>query len=403
MTHTKHKICIVTGTRAEWGLLSRLAGLIQADSDLVLQIVATNMHLSPKYGETYKEIEADGFLIDYRVPMIGDTAADQSPERATVMEMSRALKGFAEGYDALKPDLIVVLGDRYEILAAVSAALIFRIPVAHLHGGEITEGAFDDAIRHAITKMSHLHFTSTESYRQRVIQLGESPDRVYNVGAIGVENTRQIPLWDKAETEESLGGFPLDRETLLVTYHPVTLENNTAEAQITALLDALDHTMTAHPGVRVVFTMPNSDTGSGIIAERIQSWCAAPIRNGRAGWFTSLGLKRYLSVLQYIGGVVGNSSSGIVEVPSFHIPTLNIGDRQNGRIAARSVVNCAPEKETIIEKLSLLLSNGIDASGPNPYEQTDTARRIYETIKQHMAGQTLAVQKHFYDLPHITE
>lgn len=397
MTHTKHKICIVTGTRAEWGLLSRLAGLIKDDPELTLQIVAANMHLSPRYGETYKEIEAGGFSIDYRVPMIDEThpATDAS---ATVREMSRALQGFAEGYDLLRPDLIVVLGDRYEILAAVSAALIFRIPVAHLHGGEITEGAFDDAIRHAITKMSHLHFTSTEEYRRRVIQLGEDPARVYNVGAIGVDNIRRIPLWDKARTERSLGGFPLDRETLLVTYHPVTLENNTAEEQTDALLSALDQTMTVHPGVRVVFTMPNSDTGSGVIAERIRTWCAHPSRKERCVWFTSLGLERYLSVLQYIGGVVGNSSSGILEVPSFHIPTLDIGDRQRGRIAATSVVHCAPDRGEIIEKLSLLLSNKIDASGPNPYELADTAQRIYETVKRHLAGQTIAVQKHFYDL-----
>lgn len=399
MTHTKHKICIVTGTRAEWGLLTRLAGLIQGDPELKLQIVATNMHLSPRYGETYKEIEADGFAIDYRVPMIDEThpAADAS---ATVREMSRALQGFAEAYDTLRPDLIVVLGDRYEILCAVEAALIFQIPVAHLHGGEITEGAFDDAIRHAITKMSHLHFTSTEEYRRRVIQLGESPDRVFNVGAIGVDNIRRIPLWDKARTEESLGGFALDRQTLLVTYHPVTLENNTAESQITALLYALDHIMVIprYANVRVIFTMPNSDTGSGVIAQKIEQWCAAPVHKGRCVWFTSLGLKRYLSVLQYIGGVVGNSSSGILEVPSFHIPTLNIGDRQKGRIAARSVVNCAPDRGEIIEKLSLLLSNGIDASGPNPYELADTAQRIYRTLKERLTG-TIQVQKHFYDLP----
>lgn len=401
--HTPHKICIVTGTRAEWGLLSRLAAYIRADNDLALQIVATNMHLARRYGETYKEIEAEGFTIDYRVPMIDDTDDDQSPERATVLAMSRALKGFAEGYDALRPDMLVVLGDRYEILCAVQAALIFRIPVAHLHGGEITEGAFDDAIRHAITEMSHLHFTATEEYRQRVIQLGESPDRVYNVGAIGVDNIKQIPLWPREETERSLGGFALDRQTLLVTYHPVTLENNTAESQITTLLDALDHTMTARPGVRVIFTMPNSDTGNGVIAERIQTWCAAPSRKARCVWFTSLGLKRYLSVLQYIGGVVGNSSSGIIEVPSFHIPTLNIGDRQKGRIAARSVVDCAPDKGEIIEKLSLLLTGGIDVSGPNPYERPDTAQLIYETLKQLLAGQAIAVRKHFYDLPHITE
>ncbi|MCC8062205.1 MAG: UDP-N-acetylglucosamine 2-epimerase, partial [Rikenellaceae bacterium] len=259
-------------------------------------------------------------------------------------------------------------------------------------------GPFADAIRHAITKISHLHFTSTESYRQRVIQLGENPATVYNVGAIGVDNIRRIPLWDKARTEESLGGFTVDRETLLVTYHPVTLENDTAESQITTLLDALDHTMTAHPGVRVIFTMPNSDTGSAVIAQKIEQWCAAPGRKARCVWFTSLGLKRYLSVLQYIGGVVGNSSSGILEVPSFHIPTLDIGDRQRGRIAAASVVHCAPDRGEIIEKLSLLLSNKIDASGPNPYESADTAQRIYRTLKERLT-EGIPVQKHFYDQP----
>lgn len=394
------KICIVTGTRAEWGLLSGLARMIAADPELQLQIVATHMHLSARYGETYKEIEADGFAIDRRVPTIDETANENTPQE-TVTEMSRALSGFARAYDALKPDLLVVLGDRYEILAAVEAALIFRIPVAHLHGGEITEGAYDDAIRHAITKMSHLHFTSTEAYRQRVIQLGESPERVFHVGAIGVDNIRQIPLWSQAQTEESLGGFRLDRHTLLVTYHPVTLDSESPEAQIEALLSALDQAMQLDTRVRILFTMPNSDTGSRIIADRIEQWCAAPGRKSRCVWFTSLGLKRYLSVLQYIGGVVGNSSSGILEVPSFHIPTINIGDRQRGRIAAASVVHCGTGKEEIIEKLSLLLSGQIDASGPNPYDRPETTRRIYETIKRSV--DTIDPQKHFHDLPSSQE
>lgn len=395
MTHTPFKICIVTGTRAEWGLLTRLAGFIQSDPEMELQIVATNMHLSRRYGETYKEIEADGFTIGYRVPIIDDMAVTPDNARSTVMEMSRALAGFADAYDALRPDMIVVLGDRYEILAAVTAALIYKIPVAHLHGGEITEGAFDDSIRHAVTKMSHLHFTSTETYRQRVIQLGEEPQRVFNVGAIGVDNIRQIPLWTKEQTEASLGGFALDRQTVLVTYHPVTLENGTAESQIDALLEALD----VFPQLRVIFTMPNSDTGSRIIAERIREWCADPSRRGRCVWFASLGLKRYLSVLQYIGGVVGNSSSGIIEVPSFRIPTVDIGDRQKGRTAASSVVHCTPEKDSIVEKLSLLLQNGIPTDGENPYERENTARRIYEILKR----ANPAVQKHFYDLPGMTE
>ena len=379
------KICIVTGTRAEWGLLSRLAGYIRQDPELQLQIIATNMHLDPRYGNTYREIEENGFMIDYRVPMSveGDDAS------ATVRSMGTALSGFADAYRALTPDLLVVLGDRYEILTAVTAALIFHIPVAHIHGGEITEGAFDDAIRHAITKMSHLHFASTEAYRQRIIQLGEQPDTVFHVGALGVDNIRQIPLWDKKTTEESLGGFPLDKNTVLVTFHPVTLENQTAAGQTDELLGALDSVNE----LRVIFTMPNSDTGNRIIAEKIRDWCAA--HSERAVWFDSLGLKRYLSTLQYIGAAVGNSSSGIVEIPCFGIPTINIGDRQKGRIAAPSVVNCPPEKEKIVQALRALLRGELPAGRENPYDRPGTAQAIYKIIRDAKPS----LQKHFYDLP----
>lgn len=364
------KICIITGTRAEWGLLTRLAGLIKASPGLQLQIIATNMHLSERYGLTYKEIEADGFTISYKVPMEVDGV--DSPA-TTVKSMSTAMSGFADAYEALKPDLLVVLGDRYEMLVAVSAALIFKIPVAHLHGGEITEGAFDDAIRHAITKMSHLHFTSTEQYRQRVIQMGEDPARVFNVGAIGVDNIKQIPLWSKEETEKSLGDFKLDKSTILVTYHPVTLENNTAEYQIDELLSALD----AMPNLRVLFTMPNSDTGSGVIGDKIKLW--RKINSERAIWFVSLGLKRYLSTLQFVGAVVGNSSSGIIEVPSFGIPTLNIGDRQKGRIAAASVINCGTTADDIVRNLLPLIEKK-STFVANPYEKVDTAANIVSMI-----------------------
>ncbi len=382
------KICIITGTRAEWGLLSRLAGLIQADGELQLQIVATNMHLMERYGYTYREIEQDGFRIDHKVDMeaSGDDAG------AVVRSMGSALSGFAAAYQTLRPDMLVVLGDRYEILAAVTAALIFKIPVAHLHGGEITEGAYDDSIRHAITKMSHLHFTSTEAYRQRVIRMGEEPQRVFNVGAVGVDNIKQIPLWSKEETQKSLGGFRLDRKTILVTYHPVTLEGTlSSEQQIDTLLAALD----AVPELRVIFTMPNSDTDNRIIAHKIQTWCADAGNRDRAVWFASLGLKRYLSTLQYIGGVVGNSSSGIVEVPSFGIPTIDIGDRQKGRLAAESVVHVAVKKEAIIEKLGLLLSDKLPAGGVNPYDKADSARAIYNLLK----STPVNLQKHFYDPP----
>lgn len=380
------KICIVTGTRAEWGLLTRLAALIKASSDMELQIIATNMHLSKRYGLTYKEIEADGFEIDYRVPM--DVDGIDSPA-TTVKSMSKAMAGFADAYQALKPDLLVVLGDRYEILVAVSAALIFKIPVAHLHGGEITQGAYDDAIRHAITKMSHLHFTSTEQYRQRVISMGETPEHVFNVGAIGVDNIKQIPLWSLEDTEQSLGGFKLNKSTILVTYHPVTLENNTAEQQIGELLAALD----ALPQLRVVFTMPNSDTGNQIIAERIEQWCSN--NAARAVWFTSLGLVRYLSTLQYIGAVVGNSSSGIIEVPSFGIPTLNIGNRQKGRIAAASVVNCCPTADDIVKNLLTLIEKK-STFAANPYERPSTAQDIISVLSS--TDLQRLTEKHFYNI-----
>ncbi|MEG3047189.1 MAG: UDP-N-acetylglucosamine 2-epimerase [Mucinivorans sp.] len=379
------KICIVTGTRAEWGLLVRLARLIEADEELQLQIIATNMHLSDVYGLTYKEIEADGFKIDYRVPM----ETDGDTRRDTVKSMARAMDGFADAYQILQPDMIVVLGDRYEILVAVTAALIFKIPVAHIHGGEITMGAYDDAIRHSITKMSHLHLTSTEAYRQRVIQMGEQPSNVFNVGAIGVENIKKIELWDKAQTEKSLDNFELDRNTILITYHPVTLENNTAENQINELLEALDHL----PQVKVIFTMPNSDTENLIIARKIKDWCA--VNGKRSGWFVSLGIKRYLSVLQYIGAVVGNSSSGIIEVPSFGIPTINIGDRQKGRLAAVSVINCQPTASDITTKIREVIGRK-PTSVSNPYEKENTAQEILQIIKTHNSKDI--IKKHFFNI-----
>lgn len=379
------KVCIITGTRAEWGLLTRLAGLIRASADMQLQIIATNMHLSERHGLTYKDIESDGFVINYRVRM--EVEGGDNPS-TTVKSMATAMSGFADAYDTLKPDLLVVLGDRYEILVAVSAALIFKIPVAHLHGGEITEGAFDDSIRHAITKMSHLHFTSTEEYRQRVVQMGEQPSRVFNVGAIGVENIKQIPLWNIVETEKSLGGFELNSQTILVTYHPVTLEENTAENQINELLAALDNI----PTLRVIFTMPNSDTGSQVIEDKIREWCVT--NSNRAIWFTSLGLKRYLSTLQFIGAVVGNSSSGIIEVPSFGIPTINIGDRQKGRLCATSVVNCAPQNDEITLAILRVLEKS-RTFALNPYERDNTAQEI---VKELLASDLKTmIQKQFYD------
>lgn len=367
------KICVVTGSRAEYGLLSGLMRAIQQDEELQLQIIATNMHLSPEFGLTYKEIEQDGFKIDKKVQML--LSSDTS--NATTKSVGLATIGFADAYEDLKPDLLVVLGDRFEILAAVTAALFFKIPVAHLHGGEITEGAYDDCIRHAITKMSHLHFTSTEAYRQRVIQLGEQPNRVFYVGAIGVENIKHIPLSSKKDLEESLN-FSLGKKSLLVTYHPVTLENHTAASQCQNLLDALDE----FPEYKVIFTLPNSDTDGRILIQMIHEYVSR--HSERCMSIPSLGLKRYLSALRYVDAVVGNSSSGIIEVPSFKIPTLNIGNRQNGRIAANSVVHCGTEKQEIIKGLEKVLSNEQRDTAKrvsNPYEKENTIKKILNTIK----------------------
>lgn len=384
------KICFITGTRAEYGLLSRLMKMVQDDTNTHLQIIATNMHLSPKYGNTYQEIEKDGFTIDYKIPIIDENDKDDAV--TTIKTMAKALSGFADAYNELKPDLVVVLGDRYEILAAAIAAMIERIPIAHIHGGEITEGAYDDAIRHSITKMSHLHFASTEEYRRRIIQLGEQPDRVFYTGAIGVENVKKLQLMDKDEIEKEIG-FEIDDNTILVTYHPVTLGDRTAKEDIDDFVAALE----ARKDLRVVFTMPNSDAGGQIIMDAINSFVA---RNAdRAKTFKSLGVVRYLSVMKEVAAVVGNSSSGIVEVPSFGIPTLNIGDRQKGRIAADSVVNCASDRHSILlglEKVHSPEFRSFASTVRNPYDKQGTARTIFDVISNYPLGKLN--QKHFCDL-----
>lgn len=383
------KLCVVTGTRAEYGLLSRLMQMIQDSDQTQLQIIATNMHLSPKYGNTYQEIEKDGFTIDKKIPILEEGKDDAN---ATLKSMAKALAGFADAYDELKPDMVVVLGDRYEILAAATAALIERIPIAHIHGGEITEGAYDDAIRHSITKMSHLHFASTQDYQRRIIQLGEQPETVWYVGAIGVENIKKLPLMSKSEIEESIN-FKLDENTILVTYHPVTLGTHTAEHDIKEFIAAMEE----RKDLRIVFTMPNSDTGAQAIVNAINAFVVN--NNDRAVAYNSLGIKRYLSVMKYVGAVVGNSSSGLLEVPSFGIPTLNIGDRQKGRMAADSVYNCKTDKESILKGLDTIMSPAFKqkaAKTRNPYDKDGTAQAIFDVISTYPLDELK--QKHFYDL-----
>ena len=381
------KICFVTGTRAEYGLLSRLMRLVKEDKDLQLQVIATNMHLMPEYGETYKEIEKDGFTIDKKVYM--HKPSDDA--HGIISSMAEEMQGMNDALSELKPDILVLLGDRYEILVAAQVALIHRIPIAHIHGGEVTEGAFDDAIRHSVTKMSSLHFTSCEEYRHRVIQMGEQPSRVFDVGSLGVENIKAVPLMTKDELEASLD-FKIDTQTILVTYHPVTLGGDPAK-DIREFLDALDQ----FKDLKVIFTMPNSDTGRDAIALAVENYVEK--HSNRAKAYTSLGLNRYLSTLQFVKAAVGNSSSGIIEVPSFGIPTLNIGDRQKGRLASKSVVNCGTSKDEVIAGLKLCLSEEMQKAAKtyeNPYAKPDTANLIYQELKNvELAGLNL---KTFYDL-----
>jgi len=368
------KICIVTGTRAEWGLLSGLAAKLRDAADVQLQIIATNMHLSPKYGRTVDEIRRAGFAVDWEVPMVDEESPATSVE--TVRAMGREMSGMATAFDRLRPDIVVILGDRYEMLVAASAALIFGIPIAHLHGGEITEGAFDDAIRHAITKMSALHFTSTEAYRRRVIQMGEQPERVFHVGALGCENALQVPRMSRAELEKSIG-FELTDKCLLVTYHPVTNEDASGAEQIAELTAALDE----FPDWHVVITAPNSDTGRDEILTSLRRYRAANAR--RVLLVSSLGMTRYLSLIPLVGAVIGNSSSGLVEVPSFHVPTVNIGHRQDGRLAGESVLHCGNARREIAAAVRQALSSEFREkcrACENPYAKPGTSDAIVENL-----------------------
>lgn len=382
------KICIVTGTRADWGLLSGIAKALDARSDVKLQIVATNMHLSEQYGGTYREIERDGLHIDYRVPM----PVDNDSAHGTVTAMSECMRGMADAFDALRPDLLLILGDRYEMLATASAALIYRIPIAHIAGGTISEGAYDDSIRHSITKMSLIHLTETEKCRHRVVQLGEDPSRVFNVGAIGIYNITHTDYMSREELEAELHTSIPDK-TILITFHPATLDSMPPRRQCENLLAALDR----HSDYKVIFTYPNNDTDGKVIIELIEAY--ANKHPERVAVFPSLGQRRYLSVLQYVRAVAGNSSSGIVEVPSMKIPTLDIGIRQRGRLAADSVTHCGVSTEEISAGLDEVLSDAAQAkarTAKNPYEQPDTLGKIVDTICTYpLNGSTI---KPFYDL-----
>lgn len=383
------KVCVVTGTRAEYGLLKPLIDKISKADDMKLILMVTGMHLSPEFGLTYQEIENDGYHIDEKVEII--LSSDTSVGIAKSMAL--ALSGFSEAFERHQPDLLVVLGDRYEIMAVASAASVARIPIAHLHGGETTEGAFDEAFRHSITKMSRLHFTSTEEYRNRVIQLGENPDFVFNTGAIGVENIKTIELMTREELINSIG-FDLSENFVLVTYHPVTLESGTAREQFESLLKALD----SFPEVKIIFTKANSDTDGRIINSLIDSYESANPKRVKS--FTSMGLLRYLSAMSITSAVIGNSSSGIIEAPSFGVPTVNIGERQKGRIQADSIINCNANQKEIEYTIKMALSPEFSQKAKltsNPYGSSNVSDKIMQEIRNYLSKAD-SLKKSFYDL-----
>ena len=368
----KRKICIATGTRADWGLLSPIAQALNKRDDVDLKIIATNMHLSEEYGSTWKEIENDGLKIDWRVKM----KSDADTRKDTVLAMSECMAGMAEALAALRPDLLVILGDRYEMLATASAALILRIPIAHIAGGAISQGAYDESIRHAITKMSHIHLTETERYRKRVIQLGENPEHVICTGAIGVYNIMHTQYISREQLERELN-LTLSDRLILATFHPATLDEMPPQQQCKNLLAALDR----HPDYQTIFTYPNNDSEGRIIIQLIESYRRR--HPERVAVFPSLGMRRYLSMLHCATAVVGNSSSGIVEVPSIGIPTLDIGIRQMGRTAAPSVLHCGVSEEEIVDGLETVLSSSfrlIAKSAENPYYLPDTLEKMVDAI-----------------------
>jgi len=374
------KICVITSNRAEYGVMSRLIEKIELDNELQLQLIVTGAHLSDKFGQTYHEITSP---ITKKI----DIEIEKEPSHT----MALAIEKFSEAFSELKPDLILILGDRYEIMAVAIAAMLNNLPIAHLYGGESTQGAIDEAIRHSITKMSHIHFASCVEYKNRIIQLGENPKSVFNVGALGVENIEKLNLLSKAELENEIN-FKFGTKNLMVTFHPVTLENLTSGEQFNELLSALDEL----EDTKIIFTKPNSDSGNQEIIDLIDEYVK---NNPSTIAFNSMGALKYLSALQYVDGAVGNSSSGIIEVPSFKIGTVNIGDRQKGRIEAKSIINCAPTKKDILEAINKLYSNEFKNDLKNiqsPYKQENTSDKIINILKCYNLDNIL--KKSFYDL-----
>lgn len=382
------KICVVSGTRADYGILYWIMKAIAGDSSLRLQIIVTGMHLSPEFGLTYRQIEADGFHIDAKVEML--LSSDTSVGMAKSIGLG--VLGFADAINNLKPDILVVLGDRFEILAAVQAAMVMNLPVAHISGGEITEGAVDDRIRHAITKMADFHFVAADTYRRRVIQMGEHPDRVINCGDPGLDNFRHLELLTRDELERELN-FPLGYPTFLVTYHPVTAGETNPQKEMQELLNALDQFPAAH----VIMTKPNADTGGRIISKMVDDYSRE--HSKRVHMSVSLGQLRYLSAMQHCDVVIGNSSSGIVEAPAIKKPTVNIGKRQSGRLKAQSIIDCDANKESIVNAINKALSDEFKqevAKTVSLYGDCNASSRIKDFLTQVNCDKETS--KSFFDL-----
>ncbi len=383
---SKKNICVFTGTRAEYGLLKPLMEEIKKDSELELDVVVSGMHLSPEFGLTYKEIERDGFYVSDRVEML---LSSDTPV-GVAKSIGLGIIGYSDALDRLKPEIVVVLGDRFEAMAFALASFTLRIPIAHLYGGELTMGVIDDGYRHSITKLSTLHFTSTEEYRKRVIQLGEEPSRVFNVGALGLDNIKRLRLLKKEEVEERLG-VRLKRKNLLITFHPVSVSPKEIERQTIELLSALDSLEDA----LLIFTKANADSGGRKINEIIERY----VENSRekAVLFSNMGQLLYLSTMQFVDAVVGNSSSGIIEAPSFKIGTINIGDRQRGRVKAKSVLDCSPDRKSIKKAIEQLYSESFQKElkrVTNPYGDGNAAQKIVEKLKSWNG----TMEKSFYDI-----
>lgn len=385
----RKRIGVVTATRAEYGLLKNVLKCIADDEALELILFVTGTHLVHKYGHTVDEIIRDGFKIDEEIDILMQT--DTPVGISKTMGIASIL--FGEAIYRNKLDMLIVLGDRYELLPVCQVAMCMRIPIAHISGGESTEGLIDDAIRHSITKMSYLHFPGCEEYRRRIIQLGENPNRVFNFGDVGVENILKFTYMSKEELSSSIG-MDLEKKYFSVTFHPVTLENGTAETQINELLKAIEF----FPQYRFVITKSNADSGGQIINDRIDEFTS---KHYHCKAFESLGIVRYLSLLKYSSGIIGNSSSGIIEAPVLCIPTINIGDRQKGRLKANSIIDCAPISHDIIQSIKKALSKEFienNCNGKSPYVGGDTARNIVNTVKKFLTEEKIDLKKKFYDV-----